>query len=50
LIESWLIKLGMGKIIFGQLQSGILFLVIAAIAGIIIFWHLSKSGWKKLSD
>jgi len=39
----------MGKFIFGQWQSGIAFLVIAAVAGAIIIWHLSKTGWKKIS-
>lgn len=41
---------GIGKIIFGQLALGILFLVIAAAAGSLIYWHLSQIGWERLGD
>jgi len=41
---------GIGKIIFGQLNLGILFLSFAAVAGGFIYWHLSKIGWKKLGE
>ena len=41
---------GVGKILFGQTQMGILFILIAAAAGAVIYWHLSRIGWEKLGD
>lgn len=41
---------GIGKIIFGQLRLGILFLALAAAAASLICWHLSKIGWEKLGN
>jgi len=41
---------GVGKILFGQVQMGILFVLIAAAAGAVIYWHLSRIGWEKLGD
>ena len=41
---------GVGKILFGQTQMGILFILIAAAAGTVIYWHLSKIGWEKLGE
>ena len=41
---------GVGKILFGQVQMGILFVLIAAAAGGVIYWHLSRIGWEKLGD
>jgi solute:Na+ symporter, SSS family len=40
---------GIGKIIFGELLLGLLLLVIAAGAGYLIFWDLSRRGWQALS-
>jgi SSS family solute:Na+ symporter len=40
---------GIGKLIFGQLITGILMLTAAAIAGYLIFWDLSRRGWETLS-
>lgn len=40
---------GIGNLVFQRWTSGILLLVIAAIAGYLIFWDLSRRGWETLS-
>ena len=40
---------GIGKLVFQQWGQGILLLAIAAIAGYLIFWDLSRRGWETLS-
>jgi uncharacterized sodium:solute symporter family permease YidK len=40
---------GIGKIIFGELPLGLLLLAMAAGAGYLIFWDLSRRGWQALS-
>ena len=40
---------GIGKLVFGEWTWGILLLVIAAVAGYLIFWDLSRRGWATLS-
>jgi solute:Na+ symporter, SSS family len=40
---------GIGKLVFQQWFWGIALLVIAAIAGYLIFWDLSRRGWQTLS-
>ena len=40
---------GIGKLIFGQWISGALMLIVAAVAGYLIFWDLSRRGWETLS-
>jgi Na+/proline symporter len=40
---------GIGKLVFGQWGWGLLLLGLAAIAGYLIFWDLSRRGWKTLS-
>ncbi len=40
---------GIGKLVFQQWVSGVALLVIAAVAGYLIFWDLSRRGWKTLS-
>jgi hypothetical protein len=40
---------GIGKLVFGQWGWGILLLVLAGIAGYLIFWDLSRRGWATLS-
>ena len=40
---------GIGKLIFGQWISGSLMLIVAAVAGYLIFWDLSRRGWETLS-
>ena len=41
---------GVGKIIFGQMATGIVFLVIAAVAGYVIYWDLNRRGWKTVLE
>ena len=40
---------GIGKLVFQQWLSGGLLLLIAGIAGYLIFWDLSRRGWTTLS-
>ena len=40
---------GIGKLVFGQWGWGALLLVVAAVAGYLIFWDLSRRGWETLS-
>jgi SSS family solute:Na+ symporter len=40
---------GIGKIVFQQWVVGVVLLVIAALAGYLIFWDLSRRGWATLS-
>ena len=40
---------GIGKIIFGDVLVGLCLLAIAAVAGYLIFWDLSRRGWQSLS-
>lgn len=41
---------GTGKVIFGNFIEGILFLIIAVIAGVIIYINLQKTGWEKIIE
>jgi len=40
---------GIGKLLFGKWLWGVVLLVIAAVAGYLIFWDLSRRGWETLS-
>jgi hypothetical protein len=40
---------GIGKLVFAQWLQGAALLVVAAIAGYLIFWDLSRRGWETLS-
>jgi len=40
---------GIGKLVFGQWGWALLLLAFAALAGYLIFWDLSRRGWKTLS-
>lgn len=40
---------GIGKLVFQQWGWGVLLLAIAAVAGYLIFWDLSRRGWETLS-
>ncbi|HEX8815240.1 MAG TPA: sodium:solute symporter family protein [Terriglobales bacterium] len=40
---------GIGKLVFQQWTSGILLLAVAAVAGYLIFWDLSRRGWRSFS-
>jgi Na+/proline symporter len=41
---------GTGKIIFGRIVEGAGFLIVALLAGSIIYWDLSRRGWKTITD
>jgi hypothetical protein len=41
---------GVGKLILGDYQSAIVFLIIAVAAASIIYTHLSKIGWEKVVE
>ena len=41
---------GIGKIIFGDAPTGLLFLTAAALGGGFIYWDLSRRGWKSVVD
>ena len=41
---------GVGKIIFGQLPIGLVFLLLAAVSGGIIYWDLNRRGWKTVLE
>jgi Na+/proline symporter len=40
---------GIGKLVFGDWLAGIILLVVAGVAGWMIFWDLSRRGWQSLS-
>ena len=40
---------GIGKLVFQEWGSGLVLLVIAGLAGYLIFWDLSRRGWQTLS-
>lgn len=39
---------GIGKVIFGEFLMGAVFILIAFLAGGIIYWNMSKVGWKSV--
>lgn len=41
---------GIGKLLFQSWITGIVLLVVAALAGYLIFWQLSRTGWQSFSD
>jgi hypothetical protein len=41
---------GTGKLIFGQWLMGIIFLILAACAGLIIYLDLNRRGWKSVME
>lgn len=45
----YMVLFGTGKIIFGQLGTGLVFFAVAALAGYLIYWDLSRRGWETLS-
>ncbi|HRI16223.1 MAG TPA: Na+:solute symporter [Verrucomicrobiota bacterium] len=49
-VMVYLTLFGVGKIIFGQMGTGLIYLAIAAIAGALMYRSLSRRGWKVLDD
>jgi len=49
-VMVYLTLFGVGKIIFGQYSSGLVFLILAAIAGVIIYRDLNRRGWKTVLE
>lgn len=41
---------GVGKIILGELFTGAGFLLLAAAGAAVIYWHLSRIGWERVSE
>lgn len=41
---------GVGKLIFGETLLGLAFLVLAAVAGWLIYWDLNRRGWKSVLE
>ncbi|HKW98144.1 MAG TPA: sodium:solute symporter family protein [Bryobacteraceae bacterium] len=48
LIYGWLF--GLGKIILKEFVIGVVFLVIGVLAGVVIYWDLSRRGWKTVIE
>jgi solute:Na+ symporter, SSS family len=46
----YLVLFGVGKIIFGELGLGLVFLAGSAAAAVFLYVHLSRRGWKVVSD
>ena len=40
---------GIGKIVLEEYRIGLIFLVISATSGLVIYWDFSRRGWEKLS-
>jgi Na+/proline symporter len=49
-VMIYLTLFGTGKIIFGETRLGIILLVVAAAAGVLVYWDLSRRGWKVFDD
>jgi len=49
-VMIYLALFGTGKIIFGQIQTGVLFLMTAAVAGWVVYWDLNRRGWKVFEE
>jgi len=46
----YLTLFGVGKIIFGQTALGALLLILAGLAGFVIYWALNRRGWKSITE
>jgi SSS family solute:Na+ symporter len=49
-VMVYLILFGVGKIIFGQWSLGFVFLILAVVAGLIIYYDLNRRGWKTVLE
>jgi hypothetical protein len=45
----YMVLFAIGKLLLGSTGTGLLFLVIAAVSGYVIYWDLSRRGWETLS-
>ncbi len=41
---------GIGKLILKEITPGIVFLALAAVAGSVIYWDLSRRGWRSVME
>lgn len=41
---------GIGKIVLEDYSSGFIFLTVGLAAGAVIYWDLSRRGWKSITD
>jgi Na+/proline symporter len=41
---------GVGQILLGNTLSGLAYLALAAVGGVVIYWHLSRIGWEKVTE
>jgi Na+/proline symporter len=48
-VMVYLTLFGIGKLLLGSNGTGLLFLAIAAVAGYLIYWDLSRRGWETFS-
>jgi Na+/proline symporter len=46
----YLALFGVGKLIFGETLLGVVFLVISIASGVLVYWDLSRRGWKVIED
>ncbi len=46
-VMVYMLLFGFGKVVLGEYTSGMIYIVISLIAGLIIYIDLSKRGWKK---
>ena len=49
-VMIYLTLFGTGKLIFGETGTGLVLLAVAAAAGILVYWDLSRRGWKVFGD
>ncbi len=46
----YLALFGVGKLLFGETGTGLVFLALSAASGAIVYWNLNRRGWKVLDD
>jgi solute:Na+ symporter, SSS family len=46
----YLTLFGVGKLIFGDWTTGIVYLVLALLAGAVIYWDLNRRGWETVIE
>jgi Na+/proline symporter len=49
-VMVYLTLFGVGKLLFGQTQTGVAFLAVALVAGAILYWDLDRRGWKTVIE